>query len=234
MISGPKSSFSVRTASNQSSSSLLLLLPLLTDNWNMRALLRKTRFTGLSGLSVSVNSGSFFLPPSSYRLFVWRLDRSLHLGTASPNKRRCWWFEVNVLRFVLACAEFLPPQRDCVSSEGSGSSDTERLPPAHTPAACLSARPRERETGRQAESHPHFPKLSCCLRFQSGVLTPQNHQRWQQNVLFFKKHNTHINKKNTTVSQNPSVLTCLPGVEQRKLRKNNGLWWISTTSRASH
>lgn len=157
MISGPKSSFSVRTASNQSSSSLLLLLPLLTDNWNMRALLRKTRFTGLSGLSVSVNSGSFFLPPSSYRLFVWRLDRSLHLGTASPNKRRCWWFEVNVLRFVLACAEFLPPQRDCVSSEGSGSSDTERLPPAHTPAACLSAclpaRERERQAGRQKATH---------------------------------------------------------------------------------
>lgn len=158
MISGPKSSFSVRTASNQSSSSLLLLLlPLLTVNWNMRALLRKTRFTGLSGLSVSVNSGSFFLPPSSYRLFVWRLDRSLHLGTASPNKRRCWWFEVNVLRFVLACAEFLPPQRDCVSSEGSGSSDTERLPPAHTPAACLSAclpaRERERQAGRQKATH---------------------------------------------------------------------------------
>lgn len=192
MISGPKSSFSVRTASNQSSSSLLLLLlPLLTDNWNMRALLRKTRFTGLSGLSVSVNSGSFFLPPSSYRLFVWRLDRSLHLGTASPNNRRCWWFEVNVLRFVLACAEFLPPQRDCVSSEGSGSSDTERLPPAHTPAACLSARPRERETGRQAESHPHFPNLSCCLRFQSGVLTPKT-TRDDNKTCCFSKSTTHI------------------------------------------
>lgn len=100
---------------------------------------------------------------------------------------------------MLACAEFLPPQRDCVSSEGSGSSDTERLPPAHTPAACLSARPRERETGRQAESHPHFPNLSCCLRFQSGVLTPKT-TRDDNKTCCFSKSTTHIEIKKTRLS----------------------------------
>lgn len=149
MISGPKSSFSVRTASNQSSSSLLLLLPLLTDNWNMRALLRKTRFTGLSGLSVSVNSGSFFLPPSSYRLFVWRLDRNLHLGIGAAGDLK--------LMFCVLCSLaqsfFLPNgivfrRRAAAAATRSGFHLLTLLLPA-----CLPARERERQAGRQKATH---------------------------------------------------------------------------------
>lgn len=65
--------------------------------------------------------------------------------------------------------------------------------------ACLPARERERQAGRQAESHPHFPNLSCCLRFQSGVLTPKT-TRDDNKTCCFSKSTTHIEIKKTRLS----------------------------------